>query len=103
MRKIADSLDAEIEWVVDSEGDLLPRLEQFEIDAVIGGLREGTPWRDRIALTQAYHDVPILSGPPGSGHVIALPPGENAWLLDVDRWLQDHRDEIQQFVGNHAP
>jgi polar amino acid transport system substrate-binding protein len=44
MRQIADSLDAQIEWVFDSEGDLLQRLEQFEIDAVICGLLEETPW-----------------------------------------------------------
>jgi hypothetical protein len=35
--------------------------------------------------------------------VIALPPGENAWLLYVDRWLHDHQDEIGQLVGDHAP
>lgn len=80
--RFANELSAHIEWTPDTEGDLLPALERGELDIVICGLHDGTPWRDRVGLTQPYLTIG------NKKHVMAVAPGENRLLLELDRFLQ---------------
>jgi hypothetical protein len=91
VRELANSLNAKLLWVKGGEDELLRKLERFEIDLVIGGIREDTPWRERVALSQPYDQNRIMGETP---HVLAGPPGENKWLLYVDRWVSQHQPEI---------
>ncbi|HEV7251941.1 MAG TPA: hypothetical protein VGN97_02410 [Mesorhizobium sp.] len=36
-------------------------------------------------------------------HVMAIPQGENAWLLRLDRFLRRHEGEIAALLRRHAP
>jgi polar amino acid transport system substrate-binding protein len=96
LRQIAQSLDAEIEWVTGSESELLTSLESYELDVVIGRITEDSPWHDRVALSQPYDADMRGTTAEGSAHVFALPPGENGWLLYVDRWLHGHQAEVAE-------
>jgi polar amino acid transport system substrate-binding protein len=80
--RFADELGAEVEWIQDTEGDLLPSLERGEIDIVICGLHDDTPWKNQVALTRPF----LAYG--GKQHVMAVVPGENRFLLQLDRFLQ---------------
>jgi hypothetical protein len=82
VRALADHLSADLEWTIGSESVLYDRLRRQELDLVIGGLVDDTPWKDRVGLTSAYvadHD---------GKHVLAVPPGENAWVVEIERALR---------------
>jgi ABC-type amino acid transport substrate-binding protein len=64
---------------------LLEALEARELDLVIGGLTSTTPWAGRVALTRPYETTGAQS------YVMATSPGENAWLVQVEQFLQTHQ------------
>jgi polar amino acid transport system substrate-binding protein len=66
-----------------SESELLEALDRRELDLVVGGLREDSPWRGRVALTRPYYVEKDAS----AGHVFATAAGENGWLVHVERFL----------------
>jgi polar amino acid transport system substrate-binding protein len=90
---IAADAGAQIEWVVSSETVLFEELKHNRIDLLVGGLRDDSPWTDQIALTDPYF---TREGEPG--RVLALPPGENAWLLRVERMLAGKQAEARRLV-----
>lgn len=168
MADFAQQLDAEIEWVRGSEAELITALEHFQLDVVIGGLTEKTPWKSKISLSRPYHSSTInvampagtaqllekikgleIAVAPGSEaaayvhakggkpvpvstlgptelpiaapawrlralglvpgielhkqrHVIALPPGENAWLVSMDRFLHARESGIQALLDKES-
>lgn len=73
---LADTLHATITWRVGGETELMTALAAFELDLVVGGLGDDTPYAERVGLTR-----------PHAGTVFATPPGENAWLMAVDAAL----------------
>lgn len=85
--EFAKQFDARIEWTVDSESDLLQALKHRKLDIVIGGLTKSTPWSKQVALTRPYLTLE------SEEHVMAVPQGENRWLLELDRFLQSRRTE----------
>lgn len=94
---LARSLGARVEWTHGHESELLTALHDRELDLVVGGLTTDSPWKARIAFTKPYH---VDSGfvvrsmkakRREEKHVLALPPGENGWLVYVERFLRDER------------
>ncbi|NYE21454.1 hypothetical protein [Microbacterium immunditiarum] len=78
--------DANLEWTVDSEEDLVDDLEGGRLDLAIGGMTDKTPWADRVSVTRGYPDVP------GSGDasvVVLLPMGENALQAALETYLDE--------------
>jgi ABC-type amino acid transport substrate-binding protein len=82
----AESIDARVEWVEGSEQSLVQLLEIGELDLVIGGISEQTPWSDRVAVTRAYAEAELPDGST-SGLVMLAPMGENAFLSALERHL----------------
>lgn len=80
----ADSLDADVEWTIDSEETLVGMLEEGELDLVVGGLTDQTPWVDRAGVTRGYTGVP---GADGRSIVMLVPLGENAFLSELELFL----------------
>lgn len=65
VRELARELGAAPEWFWGSEQEHFQALEQHELDIVVGGISDETPWFGRIGLTRAYLEVPV---------VVAVPP-----------------------------
>jgi polar amino acid transport system substrate-binding protein len=86
---IASSVGATIEWVRLPESELVRALHDREIHLGIGGFDAASPWAEEVAFTRPY-----LKSPDGKAHVLAAPPGENAWLLLLDRQIQQHKASI---------
>jgi hypothetical protein len=40
---------------------------------------------------------------PEEGHVMAVPPGENGWLVRLERFLGEHRDEAEDLLSLILP
>lgn len=85
---------ADVSWIQGGEEDLMDRLEHGEVDLVIGGLTEKTPWMKKAGLTRPYEESTDRYGS-RQHHVLAVPLGENAFLLDLDTYLQDRNEEAR--------
>jgi polar amino acid transport system substrate-binding protein len=86
---IADELEARIEWHHGGESRLLERLHRRELDLVIAGLTADSPWARKVALSRPYH-----RDTEGREHVVAVAPGENAFLVRVERILRRQRSRV---------
>lgn len=62
VRGFAQTLHAGPDWVPGAESRLLQALERFELDLVIGGLTQDTPWRERVGITRPYLTVKTVLG-----------------------------------------
>lgn len=167
VEKLAAEQRARVQWLWGQQEALFAALENFELDLVIGGIDEKTPWSDRIGLTAPWYEQRWgVAVPPGSsetsleelavavapgtvaarelarigarpirtrdfrqhGGAIAAPlealkvrkmtiiepklhtvrlvfavgPGENGWLVKVERFLAAHRQEFER-LADGAP
>jgi len=80
----AESLDAEVEWTIGSEEMLVVMLEEGDLDLVVGGLTDQTPWVDRVGVTRGYSGI---EGAEGRAIVMFVPLGENAFLTELEGFL----------------
>lgn len=87
VRRLAVVLDARVEWHHGGEAELMTQLEQFELDLVIGGLTDDTPWKNRVGLTRPH------TKSKEHHYVYAVPPGENGWIVFLDRQLKQMQSE----------
>ncbi|PCC71851.1 extracellular solute-binding protein, family 3 [Nannocystis exedens] len=81
VREFARARGLEVTFTLGGETRLLAALRRFEFDLVIGGLVADSPYADDIGLTRAYHHA--VDGE----HVLAVPPGENAWTMQLEAYL----------------
>lgn len=84
----ARTLDAEVAWTTGGEEELVGDLDRGELDVVVGGVTASSPWTSRAAVTVAYVTVPDPDGKP-EGHVMLTAMGENAFLVELERYLLD--------------
>lgn len=82
----ADSLDARPEWTVATEETLVGMLEAGDLDLVAGGLTSDTPWVDKAGVSRGYPGIP---GADGRELVMLVPLGENAFLSDLEAFLDE--------------
>ena len=165
VRALAERHRARIRWSWGSVEAHYAALERFELDLVIGGITDRTPWKKRIGLTAPYYESALHVGvPPGqplpdgldglkvalspdqharrlleqrgahpviaphpfatwlpvlaadwdlrahgyspsgeplerSRHVLAVPPGENAWLSEVERVVFAKVREVPSLIA----
>ena len=88
VRDFAARIGAEVEWVPGTEHVLAEELKHSELDLVIGGLDDKTPWAQHGGLTRAYAESRDSRGSLHK-HVMLVPLGENAFLLELDRFLME--------------
>lgn len=86
VESFAASLDAEPVWVEGSEEALVRMLEAGDLQLVIGGFSDATPWSSRAAVTRAYGEAVHADGS-SHGLVMLAPMGENAFLSALERHL----------------
>jgi ABC-type amino acid transport substrate-binding protein len=87
---LARQLNSRVKNVYGSETLLLEGLHRRELDVVIGGFTADSPWKRDVALTKPYHEDRNKRQ-----HVLALPPGENAWLMQVEKFLHDNEAKLK--------
>jgi polar amino acid transport system substrate-binding protein len=100
VQDLAVRLGAEVSWETDTESRLLEKLEKWELDLVVCGLRDKNPWSKRVGLTRPF--LIITQDGKKHEHVWAVPPGENEWLLHVQRFLNDSRDTARRLWEEYA-
>ena len=85
--EFAETLDAEPRWVVGGEEALVGELETGELDLVIGGITDASPWSQQAGMTAPYREAP---GPNGAleKRVMLVPLGENGFVVELERFLR---------------
>ncbi|HEY9357095.1 MAG TPA: transporter substrate-binding domain-containing protein [Arthrobacter sp.] len=92
VRDFAARIGAEVQWVSGTEHVLAEELKHGELDLVIGGLDDKTPWAQHGGLTRAYAESRDSRGALHK-HVMLVPLGENAFLLELDRFLMEAKGQ----------
>jgi polar amino acid transport system substrate-binding protein len=98
VRALARTQGARIEWVALGHERLMEDLLAFRLHLVAGGHVANSPWQPRVGWSRKWHARAGVDGPLHERR-FALPPGENAWQLEVDRFLHDH----DRAAGSSAP
>ena len=163
-RSLAQSLGAQVDWVPGTEQHLFEALQQHELDLLLAGLTDDSPWKEVVGLTRPYAQTTLYVGAaPGTAaqelrgqlvavaagtavghyvrkhggrplyypqlpggaplvagyewqlaswgyrrlpnsrlqqenHVLAVPPGENAWLLALETFLYQHQGQVHALL-----
>ncbi|MBL1270971.1 MAG: polar amino acid transport system substrate-binding protein [Marinobacter maritimus] len=91
VRDLAEALSAKIEWHHQPQLELLESVAKGNLDIGIAGLVKTAQISKMAALTRPYtqtshhrSDGNIVNEP----HVLALPHGENGWMMTVERLLE---------------
>jgi polar amino acid transport system substrate-binding protein len=83
IEELARGLGARAVWRRGAESEILEALHRRELDIVAGGLTDDSPWKGQVALTHPY----FTDTATGRARVLAVAPGENAFLVHVERFL----------------
>jgi polar amino acid transport system substrate-binding protein len=102
IEEFAAEWDAELVWHDGGEEALIGELHRGELDVVVGGLTEKSPWISHAALTRPYV---VVTGPDGSPepHVLAARMGENALLVALERFLLEREAELAAELDGEVP
>jgi hypothetical protein len=91
-------VEASVDFEVHGESRLVELMDLGELDLLIGGLTEDSPWIDTMALTRPYANVPAPDGGIQK-MVIGVRAGENALLVALERYLAERAGEIPGAEG----
>lgn len=95
IRIIAADVGARVEWVRGSDSVLAKALKDRRLHLLAGGVTADNPWAKTMGVTRPYLTLAKQK------HVLLAPPGENGWILRLDRILADHHAETAR-VGPPA-
>ena len=81
----AESLGAEVEWHVMGEEPAVDAMERGEVDLLVGGLTDQSPYAPKVGMTRPYAES--VDHGEATKHVMAVPMGENAMQSALERYL----------------
>ena len=90
----ANSINADVEWHHGGEEQLITMMSENELDVVVGGLTDQSPWESDAALTTSYAESLGVDGSTKQ-HVMAVPMGENAFMTSLEEFLLEQDIEKQ--------
>lgn len=82
VHRFAQSAGARVLWTRGSESALVKSLKDNDLDLVIGGFDAKTQWSSVAGATQ-----PFVKDADGKKHILLAAPGENRFILQLDRFL----------------
>ena len=88
VRSFARSLGVAVEWDWGSVEEHVAALEAHRLDVVAAGMTEANPSAKKIGATRPYF----------GRRVLAVPPGENALLVELERHLEGRRSELEAYL-----
>jgi polar amino acid transport system substrate-binding protein len=85
VRAFAAQSGAHVAWSEGSETQLVQTLKDGQLDLVIGGFDKKTQWGSTAGVTQ-----PFAEDADGKKRVMLAAPGENRFILSLDKFLTAH-------------
>jgi polar amino acid transport system substrate-binding protein len=95
IRGFAKELGATVKWRWGAQEKHFHDLEQFQLDLVAGGVTAKSPWSKNVAITRPYAETLDKEK-----HALAAPPGENAFLLELEKFLAAHHKQFALAAGD---
>lgn len=89
VEEFAAEIDTTVDWTAGGEESLVRMLEEGELDLVVGGMTDQTPWVERAGVTRGYTTI---EGADGRSLVMLVPLGENALLFVLEQFLDEKAD-----------
>jgi polar amino acid transport system substrate-binding protein len=97
IRAIAADLHAQVQWSRGAEGPLMTALKDHKLDIVAAGVTEENLWAKELGAPRSYGKAG------GHKHMLLVPPGENAWILRLDRILATRAPAFEARLKAAAP
>ncbi|MGO1537523.1 MAG: transporter substrate-binding domain-containing protein [Yaniella sp.] len=94
LENYAASIGAEVEWQAGGEEQLIGLLAEQELDVVVGGLTDQSPWESDAAITTSYAESKGIAGSTDK-HVMATQMGENAFMTSLEEFLLNENVDQQ--------
>lgn len=85
IRNFATGLGAEVKWSESGEEQLFEALKRGDLDMVIGGFTDQTPWTEYGAVTRPYTEE--QQDDTTKKHVMVVRMGENAFQVELEKFL----------------
>ena len=89
IKAFAQAQDIRIEWVNDSEQDLMEQLAKRELHLVLSGLLHTSPWSQEVSFTRPY----LKRGK--EKRVMGVLKGENAFILELEQYLLSQEEKLK--------
>jgi hypothetical protein len=89
--RLAKDLEARIVYVEGDAHALFEDLKRGQLHLVIGGVPKSTPFKKELGLSKAVG--PLLGAHEDEDRVVAVRPGENAFLLKVNEIIETAKAE----------
>ncbi|WP_185268968.1 transporter substrate-binding domain-containing protein [Halopseudomonas xiamenensis] len=89
--EFAGQLGVDVDWHRDGVEQQIEALKNFELDLLIGGFSAANPWQAEVAQTFVYFSEHSQPGALAD-HVMLSTPGENALLMELERFLFTRQD-----------
>jgi len=86
VNEFATHINADVRWTVAGEESLVAGLADGNLDLVVGGITDATPWLESAGATRGYPNIP---GSDGRGLVMLVPLGENRFLTELETFLDE--------------
>jgi hypothetical protein len=127
IEEFARELGTRVEWLRGGESQVLLALSEERLDLAIGGLTKDNPRSEEVAFTRPYHrSLLAITAQPAAGgarlvtvpqqnlegrreegplvsqefeHVMAVPNGENAWLLRLETFLMSRESQVSRMLA----
>ncbi|MEW1835334.1 transporter substrate-binding domain-containing protein [Microbacterium sp. NPDC079995] len=88
VEEFAAERGATVRWRTGTEEVLVDALHAGSLDVVVGGLTDGTPWKDDAAVTDVYRETTSPTGETEK-HVMLTRAGENGFLMELEVFLRE--------------
>jgi polar amino acid transport system substrate-binding protein len=89
LKAYAQSRQLRLEWVNDTEQDLMQQLENRTLHLVVSGLRHDSPWSQRVSFTRPYLQQEKKK------RVMGVLKGENAFILSLEKFLFSQEEKLK--------
>ena len=92
---LAADLGVRVEWQQMTQHELIEALDTGQIDIAAGGFVQTSPWRKHAGFTRPYVRWDRQK------HVLAVPRGENRWLMQIERYLAPKGPTVRRALDDH--
>ncbi|MFA1772541.1 transporter substrate-binding domain-containing protein [Rufibacter glacialis] len=92
IKAFAQSIGAQIQWHNDTEQNLLEALEEKQLQVVIAGLTDDSPWSKNVSFTRPFVELGKKK------HVMAVVMGENAFITKLESFLHQQASSLEKQV-----
>jgi hypothetical protein len=83
IEQFAKKENLQTQFISENETTLVKKLENFELDIVLGGFEKKSNWKSKVGMTKPYDGK----------HVLFIPRGENRLLFQLEEFIEKNQKQ----------